>query len=202
MRHHCTPAQRARSIKFSPPTTLLAKRMARVVKYAAAGMRRAMVCRAGGCAGGRWRVGAGWWVASRWGEGAKGVRAAAGTAPKRGSRPVQAAVQGQRYRQRYRAGSAPRPRCAPAQTRPGSGCWRTGPAGRWQGGTGQAGQAAAAGQTGLGTGAQWLPGARAEPSPQAGTVAGSRSSCRKETRQAGRIRHARRPSCPLQLGSP
>ncbi len=29
---HCTPAQRAMSMKFSPPTTLLAKRMTRVVK--------------------------------------------------------------------------------------------------------------------------------------------------------------------------
>lgn len=31
-RAHCTPAQRAMSMKFSPPITLLAKRMARVVK--------------------------------------------------------------------------------------------------------------------------------------------------------------------------
>lgn len=29
---HCTPAQRAMSMKFSPPTTLLAKRIARVVR--------------------------------------------------------------------------------------------------------------------------------------------------------------------------
>lgn len=29
---YCTPAQRAMSMKFSPPTTLLAKRMARVLR--------------------------------------------------------------------------------------------------------------------------------------------------------------------------
>ncbi len=37
------PAQRAMSMKFSPPTTLLAKRSANDVPYAAAGMRRAIV---------------------------------------------------------------------------------------------------------------------------------------------------------------